>query len=65
MDQYKEFKNEGKEFPQNKIVTYEKYIKIENKVEEIDENAVPLILFYQSIGTMSFEYKKIMIIQYI
>ena len=33
-----------------------------NKVEEIDECAVPLILFYQSISTMSFEYKKIMII---
>ena len=32
-----------------------------NKVEEIDDYAVPLILFYQSIGTMSFEYKKIMI----
>jgi hypothetical protein len=33
-----------------------------NKVEEIDENAVPLLLFYQSINTMNFEYKKIMII---
>ena len=33
-----------------------------NKVEEIDEDAVPLILFYQSINTMTFEYKKIMII---
>ena len=33
-----------------------------NKVEEIDEYAVPLILFYQSISTMNFEYKKIMII---
>ena len=33
-----------------------------NKVEEIDEFAVPLILFYQSINTISFEYKKIMII---
>ena len=33
-----------------------------NKVEEIDEFAVPLILFYQSINTIIFEYKKIMII---
>jgi hypothetical protein len=33
-----------------------------NKVEEIDESAVPLILFYQSISTMSFEYKNIKII---
>jgi len=33
-----------------------------NKVEKIDEYAVPLILFYQSISTMNFEYKKIMII---
>ena len=33
-----------------------------NKVEKIDEYAVPLILFYQSISTMNFEYKKITIV---
>ena len=33
-----------------------------NKVKKIDKNAVPLILFYQSISTMTFEYKKIMIL---
>jgi hypothetical protein len=33
-----------------------------NKIEKMDECAVPLILFYQSVITMSFEYKKIMII---
>ena len=34
-----------------------------DKEKEIDNNAVPLILFYQSIGTMNFEYKKIKIIK--
>jgi hypothetical protein len=33
-----------------------------NRVEKIDEYAVPLILFYQSISTMTFEYNKIMIV---
>ena len=33
-----------------------------NRVEEIDENAIPLILFYQTKSTISFEYKNIMII---
>jgi len=33
-----------------------------NRVEKIDEYAVPLILFYQSKSTMNFKYKKIMII---
>jgi hypothetical protein len=33
-----------------------------NRVEKIDENAIPLILFYQSKITMNFKYKKIMII---
>jgi hypothetical protein len=32
-----------------------------NKVEEIDDYAIPLILFYQSISTMNFEYKNIKI----
>ena len=33
-----------------------------NKVEKVDEDAIPLILFYQSKSTMTFKYKKIMII---
>ena len=33
-----------------------------NRVEKIDEYAVPLILFYQSKITMNFKYKKLMII---
>ena len=33
-----------------------------NRVEKIDEYAVPLILFYQSKSTLNFKYNKIMII---
>ena len=32
-----------------------------NKVEEIDESAIPLILFYQVKSTICFEYKNILI----